>query len=361
MLFWLLAVLTTAIACAALYFAATPRSAGAAAGTGMDATTAHYRLQLKEIEADITNGRLTEADAQAARAEMAREVLRLKGEADKAAPGPSGAERVMLPASLLLVAAIAFGLYWVEGNPGLPSQPLDGRTRPVADMTLQEAVQRIEAQLSKTPDDVRGWAVIAPVYLQLGRYDDAVNALRHVNELQAPTADSQTDLAEALMLAKGGELDGEPLALLQNAAKLDPTHVRSRYYLASDMMRRGDYAAAIPAWQHLIGMAKGDEAWLDTARQGLALAQAGGVAPTEAPAQQSADESAMIGAMVSGLAARLDAEGGPLEDWTRLVRSYLVLGDAAAAQKAYDAARAAYPAAAARADLDKLAADGGLH
>jgi hypothetical protein len=68
----------------------------------------------------------------------------------------------------------------------------------------------------------------------------------------------------------------------------------------------------------------------------------------------------MIGQMVSGLAGRLMAEGGSVEEWTQLVRSYIVLGDLAAAQRAFDAAVAAYPAAFDRGELDTLALGAGL-
>ena len=47
-------------------------------------------------------------------------------------------------------------------------------------------------------------------------------------------------------------------------------------------------------------------------------------------------------------------------EWTQLVRSYLVLNDRDNAQRAFDAAVAAYPAAFDRGELDTLALDAGL-
>ena len=64
--------------------------------------------------------------------------------------------------------------------------------------------------------------------------------------------------------------------------------------------------------------------------------------------------------MVDGLAARLYDSGGSIEEWTRLVRSRLVLGETELAQADYDKARAAYPDPAGRQELDVLAADNGL-
>jgi cytochrome c-type biogenesis protein CcmH len=44
----------------------------------------------------------------------------------------------------------------------------------------------------------------------------------------------------------------------------------------------------------------------------------------------------MIGAMVDGLSERLATEGGPAEDWARLISSLGVLGQTDRAQAIYD-------------------------
>lgn len=358
MLFWLLAITITAIACAALYYAAAGRTAKTAAADEADATGEHYRLQLAEINADIASGRLGEAEGTAAKAELARELIRLQGEDGGKKARTTGA--ALLPVAVLGVAVIAFGSYAFIGNPGLPSQPLASREKPIEDtINVDDAVKRIEAQLEKTPDDLRGWSVIAPVYMQMGRYEDAVKALRKINELAPPTADSETDLAEALLMVSKGDMTGEPLALLQNAAKLDPKHVRSHFYLAGYATQSGDYAGAVAQWNALIASAAGNEPWIATAQEGLAAAQRGLEGkPVEPTADAVSDET--IKAMVAGLSDRLMKDGGTLEEWTRLVRSRLVLGDTTAAQAAYDAARTAYPDATARTELDATAAQGGL-
>ena len=45
-----------------------------------------------------------------------------------------------------------------------------------------------------------------------------------------------------------------------------------------------------------------------------------------------ADRAAMIRGMVDGLAERLATEGGPPEDWARLITSLAALGDTARAE-----------------------------
>lgn len=361
MTFWILAIVITAIACAALYYASAGRAVNAAPAEG-DAIKAHFRQQLLEIDADTASGRLGEAEAQAAKGELAREMLRLSGETQGGAPGGRNARKGILAVSVLAVALLAFGTYSFMGNPHLPAQPLAERVS-AQPINLETALAKIEAHLVETPDDLRGWAVIAPVYMQSGRYADAVRAYRRINELAPPSAESETDLGEALMMLNGGKVAGEALALFRSAAARDPGHVRSRFYVAAETTRAGDYPAAIVQWNELLALAKGDEPWVVTARDGLAVAESGGVTGVDpAPTATSAapPDDAQIQAMVDGLAARLETEGGSIEDWTRLVRSRMVLGDTAAAQAAYDAARKAYPDASVRTELDVLAADNGL-
>ncbi len=352
MTIWLFALILTAIACAALYYAGAGRPVNAGR-SALDATTEHFRAQLRAIDADLAIGRLGATEATAARGELAREVMRLK---DAVPMTRSGQVALWLPVAL--VAVLSVGTYAYLGRPDLPAAPL--ATRNVAAETqadLDRAIETIEARLAADPTDVRGWQVIAPAYMQLGRYADATTALRHVNELQAPTADSLTDLAEALMMQAGGSVVGEPLELLRKAYALDPKHIRSLYYIAGEETRIGAFSDAIRDWNALLALATGNEPWVVTARNGLEYAQAGLNPDAAAPAQP---DQAQIDAMVDGLEARLTAEGGSVDDWTQLVRSRMVQGRMAEAQAAYDAARKAYPDAAERNALDLLAADNGL-
>lgn len=350
--FWIFAIAITAIASAALYYAALGRRVNATPTGADDATTAHFRLQLKEIEGDIASGRLGEAEGLAAKSELARELLRLQGEAPRVAVG---GQRWVVPVAIVLTALLAFGTYAFLGNPGLPAQPLSERTPPAPEIDLDDAMARIEAQLQKTPDDIRGWTVIAPVYMQEGRFADAAAAYRRVIALSAPTADLETNLGEAVMMQNGGDMTGEPLALFESAAARDPNHVRSRFYIAGESTRTGNFELAVTQWNAVLALGKGDESWVEAAKAGLAAAEAG---LSGAPPPTMDD--ATIRGMVDGLATRLYADGGSIEEWTRLVRSRLVLGQTEDAQKDYERARIAYPDAATRLDLDVLAADNGL-
>ncbi|WP_157955649.1 MULTISPECIES: c-type cytochrome biogenesis protein CcmI [Devosia] len=352
MIFWSIAIAVTAIACAALFYAAAGRTVNETTGEMTDQNR-HFRLALDAIEADERNGKLDASQALAAKGELAREILR-----NKAAPGPAPAKslgQAPLLSGLAVTAALSLVLYAFLGRPDLPAQPLADRPELVAQsLDLDDAVARIEARLIEAPDDLRGWQVIAPAYVEMGRFADAAEAYRRVMALSGPSADLRTDLAEALLLDANGAGSDEAMDQLEQAAAADPDHVRSRLYLAAEFMRLARYDQARTYWQQAINLAQGNESWLPAARQGLAVAANDGVDTT------AADQAEMIQGMVGGLADRLYAEGGSVEEWTQLVRSYLVLNDRDNAQRAYDAAVVAYPAAFDRGELDTLALDAGL-
>ena len=164
---------------------------------------------------------------------------------------------------------------------------------------------------------IRDRILLAPIYIEQGRFIDAVAALRRVLALEPPTADRQTDLAEALILANDGAFDEETLRLLDNAIASDPLHVRSRFYLAGELTRMENYEDAAALWEELLAIATGEEPWVETARSGLAAAQAG----RGGDMQQDDQINDTVRGMVDGLAARLDSGNGTAAGWIQLVRS----------------------------------------
>ena len=54
------------------------------------------------------------------------------------------------------------------------------------------------------------------------------------------------------------------------------------------------------------------------------------------------ERETMIRTMVSGLSERLTNEGGPVDEWTRLIRAYGVLGEIELASQAWQEAQLSF-------------------
>jgi cytochrome c-type biogenesis protein CcmH len=195
---------------------------------------------------------------------------------------------------------------------------------------------QIEAHLEKNPDDARGWQVIAPVYMRLGRFDQAVIAQRKLIALQGENADRDADLGEALTAAANGVVTQEAKELFQRAVQSDADQVKAQFFLGVAAQQDGNKKEAAAIWSALLAKAPPDAGWAGTVREALAQVGAapGAAAPgpnaedVAAAAQMSdTDRNEMIRGMVARLAGKLKENGGDLEGWQRLLRAYVVLGD----------------------------------
>src|SRR3954468_13509369 len=202
-------------------------------GGGND--VAVYRDQLDEIARDRAAGLIGDAEAEAARVEVSRRLIAAAdaAPAEAAAPGGTVRRRVSGVAALVAVPLIAAGLYLTLGSPELPGQPLASRdTTPLQDRTLDRLVANVESHLENNPEDGRGWEVVGPVYMRIGRFDDAVKARRNSLRINGATADREADLGESLMAEANGVVTAEAKAAFERALTHDAKHNKARFFLA---------------------------------------------------------------------------------------------------------------------------------
>jgi cytochrome c-type biogenesis protein CcmH len=352
MTLWLILALMTAAAIFAVIWPLVQN--GKVARSGSD--VAVYRDQLDEVERDLAAGAIGKIEAEAARVEISR---RLLAAADAAMAGPAplpaaGAwyRRTGIVVAVLLLPIGAGSLYLRIGSPGLASEALVAQRegQPNRQAGIETLVAKVEEHLQSNPKDGRGWEVLAPVYMQLGRYSDAVDAWHRALSFLGESADRQANLGEALMAQANGVVTADAQAAFTRAVTLDGTTVSARYYLGIAAEQDGRREDAAKIWRDLIADAPAGARWVSDVRTALARVEGKGTAPLPGPtpaqmaaaANQSPDQqTAMIQGMVEGLAARLKKDGSDMDGWVRLVRSYKVLGQQDKAQSAIaDAQRA---------------------
>jgi cytochrome c-type biogenesis protein CcmH len=331
-----------------------------------------HRLRLAEIDRDLERGLLDASSGDAARNEAARMLLRAtEPDEQRADPDTGEAEagrmsrtrrRAVALIALFGLPALVLPVYAVIGSPGLPARPfradapIDG-----AKLDLATLIGQIEAHLATHPDDGKGYEVIAPVYLRMGRFEDAVRARSEALRLLGETPDRLAALAQARILAAGGVVTKEASEAIVRALALDPKHVEARFLQAIALEQDGKNEEAASTYRAMLADAPAGAPWRAAVEARLAqiTAPAGGEAAAIAGMPQG-PQSAAIRSMVEGLATRLKQQGGPVEDWAKLVRSYAVLGEGDKARAALADARAAYPDEASRATLSQVARASGL-
>jgi cytochrome c-type biogenesis protein CcmH len=345
MLWIIFALMSTAAILALLWpLARKPR-----AGGGSD--LAVYQDQLQEIGRDRSAGLIGEAEAEAARVEVSR---RLLAAADARQPEvlkqPLWHRRAAAITTLIVLLFLPISLYAKYGAPNIPDAPAYARTGlPPNHKSIMAMVAQVEQHLAQDPNDGAGWQVIAPVYMQLGRFDEAAIAFRKSLALNGETAACDSGLGEALVAAASGMVTDEAKQFFERAIARDPNDVRARYFLGLADEQDGNKEAAAAKWRALLKGAPANAPWVGFVRQALArvgAAPVAGAGPTArqiqaAQSMPAAQRIAAIRGMVAKLAGELQANGGNLDGWLRLVRAYAVLGEPDKAKRAAaDAKRA---------------------
>ncbi len=278
MTLWFVLALMTAAAIFAVLWPLSRRESALRSGSDVNV----YRDQLEEIRRDHAAGLIGESEAAAAQVEVSRRLLAAAdAEAAVSQPAPdaaTGRRRAVAVVALVLLPVGAIALYLAVGSPMLPGQPLTSRG-PAERQTIAQMVAQVESHLAKNPNEGRGWEVVAPIYLRLGRFEDAVKARRHALELNGPTAERHAGLGEALTAAANGIVTAEALAAFKQALALDADHVKARFFLGLAAEQDGRVNEAVATWRALIESAPPDAPWAEFIRAELKRVAGGAGAP----------------------------------------------------------------------------------
>lgn len=348
MIIWILfAVITTATTAALLHPLTTTRTRPAC---NSPEASSVYRDQLLELERELRAGDIGSIEYEHARAETARRFIRASGPV--AAAPAFRSHRWLRLGVVAFLPIVSIGLYVGVGSPEMPSRPLQARLAdPGQDLPI--LVMKTEGHLTNDPDDGRGWDVIAPVYLKMGRIDDAEKAYRNAIRILGRSVQRLDGLLETAMARSNGQVRQEARAILQEMLQLEPGNPRARFYIALGIEQSGKKAEARTAFQALAKDSPADAPWLALVNEHIFAN--GGVAPVSTTTPGTLTDTAqnpgavagqrkMVQAMVQGLDAKLATRPDDIEGWLRLIRSYAILDEKRQAAAALQRGLSSFPA-----------------
>jgi cytochrome c-type biogenesis protein CcmH len=220
-----------------------------------DADIALYHAQLAELDRERAAGRLDESAHRAAVLEVQRRLLATPEE-QTAAPARG---RAALLAGLVLVPALAMGVYLVGGTPGMPSAPHAMRQAVAGrEENLLALLRSRLAGLDQTSEAARqGYVLLGNAERSRGRLDAAAEAYR-----RALAAGFDPDLAGQLAqaLLEDGKVE-DAAHLLAEALPRAPGHIGLRFLTGLAEARAGRPEVARSTWRALVADAPPDAPW----------------------------------------------------------------------------------------------------
>ena len=347
----------------------TPLWRGGASKGAQDTDIDIYRDQLLEVDRDLARGVLDEAEAERTRTEVSRRLLAADTNTRAAATGAP--QRVSRALALGLAAALlagAGGLYWKLGAAGYGDVPRAERiaigeerrdNRPsqldaeaanpevdaitLAEPETAEILQALRAAAFERPNEVQAWAFLAQIEASIGNMQRAARAQERTIALLGDTA-TEPDyvrLIDFLVIGTQGYVSPEAETITVHILQTNPESTPALYYAGLLYAQNDRPDRAFNFWRNVVE--NGDTETMywnfaagqisDVAAQlgmNYALPEQRGPSDADLEAAEDmtpAERQQMIQGMVGQLADRLAAEGGPPQDWARLISSLAVLGE----------------------------------
>jgi cytochrome c-type biogenesis protein CcmH len=222
------------------------------------------------------------------------------GPAASAAAGRSRKPWMLALAAVAVAAAAGLIHDWVDrSGPSIrptaasaPAAPASGEAghavHALSDEQLQRMIDQTRLRVQKDPKDAASWAMLAHSYDMLGEFAESSKAYATLARLVPGDAQVLADYADALAVANGRTLAGEPAALVGKALALDPRNVKALTLAGTAAFERQDYGEAVTHWQQARALSH-DPAFVRQIDVSLANARASAQGlPASAPATAAA-------------------------------------------------------------------------
>jgi cytochrome c-type biogenesis protein CcmH len=254
--FWAIALAMTGIALGFVLPRLLARRMPPQTASPAAATVEAYRRQLADLDRDLAAGALADGEYRQSKNDLERRLL-AEAQDDRRAPRKARAPAGAAIALGIGLPALAFALYALFGDPAAATR--DAASGPPLDVSTvgsRAALRaKLVAQLERSPRDGRSWVLLARLDFEGDRFADAAAAYGKAFAVSAKVARDATvwcEYADALGMAQGGSLVGQPRELIAHALALDPTHGKALEMAGSAALEQHDPVAAALYWRQLL-------------------------------------------------------------------------------------------------------------
>jgi cytochrome c-type biogenesis protein CcmH len=269
--------------------------------------TAVYRQQLLELNQDLVAGTLSQSGHKEALRELESRVLEDIPEdsisaqvARQRAPKTAVVIGVALP-------VLAVALYLAVGNlqimiPAEDARSAEQSPHGVQEEQIQAMVDRLAERMRREPDNIDGWIMLGRSYGALGKFDEAARAYANAVARRDSDAVLLADFADALAMAQGRSMQGEPEKIVMRALAIDPNNLKALALAGTATFEREDYTGAIRYWERMLEIAPMDSELAQSVRGSIVEARALG-AKSASPVTDATDKPAQrpIASSISGV------------------------------------------------------------
>ena len=255
-----------------------------------------YRDQLRELDADLRAGTLASDQYEKAHREIEARLLADVGKEETPTKSPRGSHAAAIALGLA-VPVCALAIYLAVGNLGAlaPDAGGDMARHGMSEQQFKALVARLAVRLKDNPEDAEGWMMLGRSYAVLGRFGESAEAYAKAAARMPRDAQLLADYADALAMAQGRSLRGEPEKILARALAIDPLNVKARVLAGTAAFNRNDYSGAIRHWERILVTVPGESEMAQRVRASIAEARELGAGRQAAAPGSKADRGQIKG------------------------------------------------------------------
>jgi len=230
-----------------------------------------YKQKTAQLEQDLEEGRIEEADYPILKAEIEDLLLDDAGEETHKPWQRPGKTKVMTASLVILVVSLASAgyLYQQVGYaPALQTYFSQQELIREGQQDFGSLLKRLEDTVEANPDDVEGWSLLARIYMDMGRLEAAADAIAELLRIQGPNARLLAQKAQALYFADGNVLSPRVEELIERAMEIDPSDSAVLSLLGMAAYQQQEWDDARRYWERALRRAESADA-RESLREGI--------------------------------------------------------------------------------------------
>lgn len=206
-----------------------------------------YREELDKLVAEHAAGLINADEYEMSHAEMRQRLFQDTSEEDDCSV--MGSSKKVVIGLCVFIVLLSSAIYFSLGDVIRIAQY--NEQRPTTQAGVEKMVAEFALKMEKDPGNLKGWAMLARSYRILGRNQDAANAYARAGSFINDDPELLAEYADTLASVSNGNFSGKPLALINQALKIDPNNLLALWLSGSASFAAQNYKAAVQAWERL--------------------------------------------------------------------------------------------------------------
>ena len=227
-----------------------------------------FKDRLKELDQDLADGRIVQAEYDQLKQELELTLLSDVSVSEMGRGRVHGGKWISIPL-IILVPACAFFVYWTEGyraeiGEWFVKQDRMSKVMPLMMAGNFEAVEKegigvddfiraLQRQLQSNPEDAQGWYLLGVSYLQVQMPQQSELAFSRALNIEPENVDYVMGYTQATLAANGGVMTPDIRRTLEQVMRAQPDNPKPYMTMGMALFQGGDYTAAIHVWERYLG------------------------------------------------------------------------------------------------------------